>query len=211
MGSADGGGGRFACSPRRAETTAEAVRPPRAAGGASTSGAATAERARPARRGLGHAAGQRFELLSWPSCRRPRRSSTTPIRAPTITYGGGGSGKGRTDLAEKTVDFAGSDSPYKDADKPAEPDPVLPDPARADHRLVQPLGRRQRCSLSPDTIAGSSSARSPSGTTRRSPRTTRMRHAARHRHHGRPPLGRLGHDAELHGVAGRGVAPTCGR
>jgi phosphate transport system substrate-binding protein len=41
----------------------------------------------------------------------------------TITYGAGGSGKGRTDLKGKTVDFAGSDSPYADADKPA--DPVL--------------------------------------------------------------------------------------
>jgi phosphate transport system substrate-binding protein len=39
----------------------------------------------------------------------------------TVTYGAGGSGKGRTDLANKVVDFAGSDSPYKDADKPASP------------------------------------------------------------------------------------------
>ncbi|HMK11740.1 MAG TPA: substrate-binding domain-containing protein, partial [Acidimicrobiales bacterium] len=39
----------------------------------------------------------------------------------TVTYGGGGSGKGRTDLAQKTVDFAGSDAPYADKDKPAEP------------------------------------------------------------------------------------------
>jgi len=33
-----------------------------------------------------------------------------------INYGGGGSGKGRQDLADQVVDFAGSDSPYKDAD-----------------------------------------------------------------------------------------------
>lgn len=33
-----------------------------------------------------------------------------------INYGGGGSGKGRQDLADKVVDFAGADSPYKDAD-----------------------------------------------------------------------------------------------
>lgn len=32
----------------------------------------------------------------------------------TINYGGGGSGKGRTDLAEMVTDFAGSDSPFKD-------------------------------------------------------------------------------------------------
>jgi phosphate transport system substrate-binding protein len=34
----------------------------------------------------------------------------------TVNYGGGGSGKGRQDLADMVVDFAGSDSPYKEAD-----------------------------------------------------------------------------------------------
>ncbi|HEY4057285.1 MAG TPA: extracellular solute-binding protein, partial [Kofleriaceae bacterium] len=33
-----------------------------------------------------------------------------------INYGGGGSGKGRQDLSDLVVDFAGSDSPFKDAD-----------------------------------------------------------------------------------------------
>jgi phosphate transport system substrate-binding protein len=33
-----------------------------------------------------------------------------------INYGGGGSGKGRQDLADQVVDLAGADSPYKDAD-----------------------------------------------------------------------------------------------
>lgn len=37
----------------------------------------------------------------------------------TITYGGGGSGQGKTDLQNQTVDFAGSDSLVKDADKAA--------------------------------------------------------------------------------------------
>jgi phosphate transport system substrate-binding protein len=35
-----------------------------------------------------------------------------------INYGGGGSGKGRQELMDMVVDFAGSDSPFKDADKP---------------------------------------------------------------------------------------------
>jgi phosphate transport system substrate-binding protein len=35
----------------------------------------------------------------------------------SISYGGGGSGKGKTDLAAGTVDFAGTDSLIKDADK----------------------------------------------------------------------------------------------
>src|SRR5437868_6849150 len=33
-----------------------------------------------------------------------------------VNYGGGGSGKGRQDLADLVVDFAGSDAPYKPAD-----------------------------------------------------------------------------------------------
>lgn len=33
-----------------------------------------------------------------------------------INYGGGGSGKGRQDLSDLVIDFAGSDSPFKDAD-----------------------------------------------------------------------------------------------
>ena len=33
-----------------------------------------------------------------------------------INYGGGGSGKGRQDLADMVVDFAGTDSPYKEVD-----------------------------------------------------------------------------------------------
>jgi phosphate transport system substrate-binding protein len=33
-----------------------------------------------------------------------------------VNYGGGGSGKGRQDLADQVVDFAGTDSAYKDAD-----------------------------------------------------------------------------------------------
>ena len=35
----------------------------------------------------------------------------------TVNYGGGGSGKGRTDLAQGVVDFAGSDSPIADDEK----------------------------------------------------------------------------------------------
>ena len=37
----------------------------------------------------------------------------------TVEYGGGGSGKGRSDLQEQVVDFAGTDGVVKDADKAA--------------------------------------------------------------------------------------------
>ncbi|MGZ4705014.1 MAG: substrate-binding domain-containing protein, partial [Acidimicrobiales bacterium] len=35
----------------------------------------------------------------------------------TVNYGGGGSGKGKTDLHDQVVDYAGTDSLVKDADK----------------------------------------------------------------------------------------------
>ena len=35
----------------------------------------------------------------------------------TVNYGGGGSGKGKTELGDKVVDFAGTDSLVKDEDK----------------------------------------------------------------------------------------------
>ncbi|MFT3852648.1 MAG: phosphate ABC transporter substrate-binding protein PstS [Ilumatobacteraceae bacterium] len=70
----------------------------------------------------------------------------------TITYGGGGSGKGRTDLKDGTVDFAGSDSAFPDADKPADQVlyfPILLGPITVSYNLdgVEDL------QLSPDTIA----------------------------------------------------------
>ena len=70
-----------------------------------------------------------------------------------VTYAGGGSGKGRTDLAQKTVDYAGSDSPYKDTEKPADPIlyfPILLGPITVSFNVsgVDALN------LSPDTIAG---------------------------------------------------------
>ena len=34
----------------------------------------------------------------------------------TVNYAGGGSGKGRQDLADQLVDFAGSDPPMKDSE-----------------------------------------------------------------------------------------------
>jgi phosphate transport system substrate-binding protein len=70
----------------------------------------------------------------------------------TITYGGGGSGKGRTDLKSKVVDFAGSDSPYKDTDKPAEPIlyfPVLLGPITVSYNLPGV----DKLQLSADTVA----------------------------------------------------------
>jgi phosphate transport system substrate-binding protein len=73
-----------------------------------------------------------------------------------ITYGGGGSGKGRQDLADKVVDFAGSDSAFKDADKAKLKGgdvlyfPVLLGPIAVAYNVDGLSGKLQ---LSPETLA----------------------------------------------------------
>ena len=89
-------------------------------------------------------------------------------------------------------------------------DPVLPDPARADHGVLQPVGRRQAAALAGhdrEDLPAQDHELERSGDRRREPR----RHAARPGHHGRPPLRRLGHDAELHRVPGGRGAERPGR
>ena len=74
----------------------------------------------------------------------------------TVNYGGGGSGKGRTDLASGTVHFAGSDSPIpaKEASNFTGQDgALLPDPDRPHHGLVQPVRPQQAVQLSAPVIA----------------------------------------------------------
>jgi phosphate transport system substrate-binding protein len=73
----------------------------------------------------------------------------------TINYGGGGSGKGRQDLADMVVDFAGSDSAYKEADLAKNKGgevlyfPILLGPITVSYN-VEGLARLQ---LSADTLA----------------------------------------------------------
>ena len=72
-----------------------------------------------------------------------------------ISYGGGGSGKGRQDLADMVVDFAGADSPYKDADLANNKGgevlyfPVLLGPITLSYNL----DGVDKLRLSPDTLA----------------------------------------------------------
>ena len=64
----------------------------------------------------------------------------------TVNYGGGGSGKGRTDLASGPSNFAGSDSPIpakETANFKGKTVLYFPDPDRPDHGLVQPVRRQQ--------------------------------------------------------------------
>lgn len=73
----------------------------------------------------------------------------------TVTYAGGGSGKGRTDLQNQVVDFAGTDGLVKDADKPNYKGgeffyiPTVAAPITVSYNL----DGVDKLNLSPDTIA----------------------------------------------------------
>lgn len=120
----------------------------------------------------------------------------------TINYAGGGSGKGRTDLQERQVDFAGSDAVVKQEDVHNYQGgeflyiPTVTTPITVSFHLEGVEGLR----LAPDTIArifqrDVTAWDDPAGSGRQ-PR----RRAARHRHHGRPPFGRVRRHQELHQV-----------
>jgi phosphate transport system substrate-binding protein len=74
----------------------------------------------------------------------------------TVNYGGGGSGKGKTDLATQVVQWAGSDSLIKDADLPTfKGGTVLYFPTVAAPITVSyNLSAVKDLQLSPDTLAG---------------------------------------------------------
>src|SRR5689334_16170666 len=62
-----------------------------------------------------NASGSSFQLPYQQSAIQAYKSINPNL---TVNYGGGGSGKGRTDLAGQVVDYAGSDSPIKAEDLP---------------------------------------------------------------------------------------------
>ncbi len=85
-----------------------------------------------------------------------------------------GSGGGIKQFTDGTVDFGASDAPMKDDQIAKAPDVVhIPTVLGADGRRLQRPGRRPQSASRPRRWPTSSSGRSPSGTTRRSPRTTR--------------------------------------
>ena len=75
----------------------------------------------------------------------------------TVNYGGGGSGKGRTDLASNVVQFAGSDSPISSTDLPLFKGktvlyfPILIAPITASYNLP---GIKSGLKLDAPTLAG---------------------------------------------------------
>ena len=80
---------------------------------------------------------------------------TAKNKGVTINYGGGGSGKGRQDLADQLTDWAGSDSPIADADKAKfKGGDVLYFPiAVAPITLSYNLDGVDKLQLSPETVA----------------------------------------------------------
>jgi phosphate transport system substrate-binding protein len=83
---------------------------------ASASGSAKASSSAPAAvSGTLNASGSTFQTTFQQAAIQAIKSTDPNL---TVNYGGGGSGKGRTDLASGVVDFAGSDSPIGAADKP---------------------------------------------------------------------------------------------
>ena len=128
----------------------------------------------------------------------------------TVNYAGGGSGKGKTDLQTKTVDFAGTDSLLKPEDLaqvPGRHAPLLPDRRGADHGVVQPARRRQAAARaatrSPRSSRGKIKKWNDAAIAADNPGVD----AAVDRHHGRAPRRRFGHDEQLHQVP-RGRGPT---
>ncbi|HUS31395.1 MAG TPA: phosphate ABC transporter substrate-binding protein PstS [Kofleriaceae bacterium] len=79
---------------------------------------------------------------------------TTKNPGVKINYGGGGSGKGRQDLSDMVTDFAGSDSPFKDADlAKVKGGEVLYFPVVLGAVTVSYNAGVDKLQLSPDTIA----------------------------------------------------------
>jgi phosphate transport system substrate-binding protein len=120
-----------------------------ATGGAGSTSAAASTTTPPKVSGTLQASGSTFQTAYQ---QEAIEAFTKAHSGTTITYGGGGSGKGRTDLKSKTVDFAGSDAAYADADKPGEAIlyfPVLLGPITISYHL----DGVSKLKLSPDTIA----------------------------------------------------------
>lgn len=94
-----------ACS----SSTTSSAPPAGSSGGTSTSGGGSANLS-----GTLNGSGSSFQLSFQQAAIQAFKSVQSGM---TVNYGGGGSGKGRTDLAAGTVNFAGSDSPIpaKDA------------------------------------------------------------------------------------------------
>ena len=121
--------------------------------GNSSSGSASSSSSSAALSGTLNGSGSTFQLTFQQEAISAFKSVQSGI---TVNYGGGGSGKGRTDLASGTVNFAGSDSPIpsKEASNFAGKTilyfPVIIGPITMSYNL----SGVSKLQLSPTTIAG---------------------------------------------------------
>jgi ABC-type phosphate transport system, periplasmic component len=153
--------------------------------------------------GLGHAQRERSTLqLVYQQQAIQSFKSVQP--SMTVNYGGGGSGKGRTDLASNVVQFAGSDSPISSTDLPLFKGktvlyfPILIGPITVSYNLP---GIKSGLKLDAPVIAGIFQAKVTKWNDPQIAAQSRCQ-AAQHGDHHRPPLGFVGHHPELLRVPG---------
>jgi phosphate transport system substrate-binding protein len=98
-----------ACSSSSSSST------PASSGSSAATSASSSSSSTAALSGTLNASGSTFQTTFQQAAIQAFKSTQSGM---TINYGGGGSGKGRTDLASGVVNFAGSDSPISAADLP---------------------------------------------------------------------------------------------
>ena len=124
----------------------------------------------------------------------------------TVNYGGGGSGKGRTDLASGVVQFAGSDSPIPAKEtanfkgKTVLYFPILIGPITVSYNLSGVSNLKLTAPTIADIFQGKIKKWNDPAIKAVNPGVK----PAQHRDHHRPPLGLLGHHRELLPVPGGG-------
>ena len=117
----------------------------------------------------------------------------------TVNYGGGGSGKGRTDLASGVVQFAGSDSPIPSDEaanfkgKTVLYFPILISPITVSYNLSGVTGLKLTGTRHRGHLPGQDHEVERPGDHGAQPRRQAAQHPDRHC----PPLGLLGHHGEL--------------
>ena len=120
----------------------------------------------------------------------------------TVNYGGGGSGKGRTDLASGVVNYAGSDSPIPATEaslfkgKTVLYFPVVIGPITVSYNLSGVSNLKLSAPVIAQHLPGQDHDVEQLGDHGAQPRCQ----PAQHPDHHRPPLGLLGHHPELHRV-----------
>ena len=164
-------------------------------GGSSSGGSSSSSSA--ALSGTLNASGSTFQLTFQQAAIQAFKSVQSGM---TVNYGGGGSGKGRTDLASGTVHFAGSDSPIPSDEvsnfkgkPPVLYFPVIIGPITVSYNLSGVTKPAADADGHREHLPGQDHEVERPGDHGAQPRGQ----PAQHRDHHRPPLGLLRHHGEL--------------